>query len=88
MYTVVLGIASITSSVFDRRGYFGHACARAWSWLILATTGVDVTVHGLERLRVIDASIFPNVTSSNTNAPTIMVAEKGSDIILREASGV
>jgi 1-acyl-sn-glycerol-3-phosphate acyltransferase len=50
VYTVVLGIASITSSVFDRRGYFGHACARAWSWLILATTGVDVTVHGLERL--------------------------------------
>lgn len=45
-------------------------------------------VHGLERLRVIDASIFPNVTSGNTNAPTIMVAEKGSDIILREASGV
>ena len=50
MYTIVLGIASITSSVFDRRGYFGHACARAWSWLILATTGVDVTVHGLDRL--------------------------------------
>jgi 1-acyl-sn-glycerol-3-phosphate acyltransferase len=50
VYTVVLGIASITSSVFDRRGYFGHACARLWSWLILATTGVEVTVHGLERL--------------------------------------
>ena len=50
MYTIVLGIASITSSFFDRRGYFGHACARAWSWLILATTGVEVTVHGLERL--------------------------------------
>lgn len=50
MYTIVLGIASIASSLFDRRGYFGHACARAWSWLILATTGVDVTVHGLERL--------------------------------------
>ena len=50
VYTIVLGIVSITSSFFDRRGYFGHACARAWSWLILATTGVDVTVHGLERL--------------------------------------
>ena len=46
----MLGVASITSSFFDRRGYFGHACARAWSWLILATTGVDVTVQGLERL--------------------------------------
>jgi 1-acyl-sn-glycerol-3-phosphate acyltransferase len=50
VYTIVLGIISIASSVFDRRGYLGHACARAWSWLILATTGVDVTVHGLERL--------------------------------------
>lgn len=50
VYTIVLGIASITSSFFDRRGYFAHGCARAWSWLILATTGVDVTVRGLERL--------------------------------------
>ena len=50
MYTIVLGIASITSSFFSRRGYFAHGCARAWSWLILATTGVDVTVRGLERL--------------------------------------
>jgi 1-acyl-sn-glycerol-3-phosphate acyltransferase len=50
VYTIVLGLASITSSFFDRRGYFAHGCARAWSWLILATTGVDVTVHGLERL--------------------------------------
>jgi 1-acyl-sn-glycerol-3-phosphate acyltransferase len=50
VYTIVLGFLSITSSVFDRRGYFGHACARAWSWLILATTGVDVSVQGLDRL--------------------------------------
>jgi len=50
VYTIVLGVLSITSSLFDRRGYFGHGCARTWSWLILATTGVDVTVHGLERL--------------------------------------
>jgi 1-acyl-sn-glycerol-3-phosphate acyltransferase len=46
----VLGIASITSSLFDRRGYFAHGCARAWSWLILATTGVEVTVRGLEHV--------------------------------------
>ena len=50
VYTIVLGIASITSSFFDRRGHFAHNCARAWSWLILATTGVDVTVKGLERI--------------------------------------
>ena len=50
VYTIVLGAASITSSLFDRRGYFAHRCARAWSWLILATTGVDVRIEGLERL--------------------------------------
>ncbi len=50
VYTIVLGIASITSSVFDRRGHFAHRCARAWSWLILATTGVEVTVRGLEHV--------------------------------------
>jgi 1-acyl-sn-glycerol-3-phosphate acyltransferase len=51
VYTIVLGIASITSSFFDRRGHFAHGCARAWSWLILATTGVEVTVEGLERVQ-------------------------------------
>jgi 1-acyl-sn-glycerol-3-phosphate acyltransferase len=50
VYTVVLGALSVGSSAFDRRGYFGHWCARAWSWLILATTGVEVEVQGLERL--------------------------------------
>jgi 1-acyl-sn-glycerol-3-phosphate acyltransferase len=50
IYTIVLGAASIVSSLFDRRGYFAHACARAWSWLILKTTGVRVHVEGLERI--------------------------------------
>jgi len=50
IYTIVLGSLSIASSFFDRRGYFAHGCARAWSWLILATTGVEVTVEGLERV--------------------------------------
>ena len=50
LYTVVLGTASLFSSLVDATGDFGHRCARAWAWLILKTTGVRVRVSGLEHL--------------------------------------
>jgi choline dehydrogenase len=45
-------------------------------------------VHGLEGLRIADASVFPFVTSGNTNLPTLMVAEKAADLILGKEAAI
>jgi choline dehydrogenase len=49
----------------------------------MAVVDDELRVHGIGRLRVIDASIFPRITSGNTNAPTYVIAEKGARAILK-----
>src|SRR5947209_19557586 len=71
IYTIVLGAASLISSLFDRRGYVGHGCARAWSWLILKTTGVRVRVDGLDRVRPGTTYVFVSNHQSIYDTPVI-----------------
>jgi 1-acyl-sn-glycerol-3-phosphate acyltransferase len=58
LYTIVLGTLSIGSSVVQSSGRFAHWCARTWARLILATTGVEVEVTGLDRLDPDRAYVF------------------------------
>jgi len=71
LYTIVLGTLSLTSSLFQKTGYFAHWCARTWSRLILATTGVRVEVVGLERLEPNRTYVFVSNHQSIYDIPIL-----------------
>ena len=49
----------------------------------MAVVDASLRVHGVERLRVIDASVMPTITSANTNAPCLMIGERGAELVSR-----
>ncbi|MEX3965723.1 GMC family oxidoreductase [Paraburkholderia sp. EG286B] len=79
--------ASMLKFFREQSGSIYHLCGSCAMGPDPRTSVVDarLRVHGIEGLRVVDASIFPNITSGNTNAPTMMIAEKGADMILEDA---
>ena len=83
----VEGDAALVADIRARAGTLFHVSGTCAMGPDPATAVVDarLRVHGLERLRVIDASIFPLVTSGNTNAPSIMVGERGAEMVLQDA---
>jgi choline dehydrogenase-like flavoprotein len=52
----------------------------------MAVVDARLRLHGLERLRVIDASVMPTITSGNTNTPTVMIAHRGARFLLEDAA--
>jgi 1-acyl-sn-glycerol-3-phosphate acyltransferase len=71
IYTIVLGTLSVGSSLIGGTGRFAHGCARVWSWLILATTGVDVEVAGVERVPPSRSYVFASNHQSIYDIPIV-----------------
>jgi len=78
--------ASMLAYFRENAGSIYHLCGSCAMGSDTQSAVVDsrLRVHGIKGLRVVDASIFPNITSGNINAPTMMVAEKGAAMILED----
>jgi choline dehydrogenase len=80
-----LGPADLIADFRARASTVYHPVSTCRMGVSAADSVVDASlkVHRIERLRVVDASVFPTVTSANTNAPTVMVAQKAADLVLK-----
>jgi choline dehydrogenase len=78
----------LTQDIRDRSYSVFHPCGSCRMGPDPGAAVVDarLRVHGLRSLRIVDASIFPTVTSGNTNAPAMMVGEKGAALILADTN--
>ncbi|MGH9410012.1 MAG: lysophospholipid acyltransferase family protein [Vicinamibacterales bacterium] len=74
LYTIVLGTISLASTLLDPSGRFAHRCARAWSWLILKTSGVKVRVTGLEHLDRSRSYVFAANHQSIYDIPVVFAS--------------
>ena len=86
VYTIVLGALSLTSMLVDRRGHFAHGCARLWSWLILATTGVRVRVDGHELVAPDQSYVFVSNHQSIYDFPILITSIPAQLRIIAKAS--
>lgn len=86
VYTAVLGTISLASSLVDRRGTIAHGCARLWSWLILATTGVEVEASGRDRLVPGRTYVFVSNHQSIYDIPVIFASLPWQLRIIAKAS--
>jgi len=84
--TAVQSRAQLLEDIRQRASTVFHPVSTCRMGPDAATSVVDarLRVHGLQGLRVIDASAFPEITSGNTNAPTLMLAEKGAALVLAD----
>jgi choline dehydrogenase len=80
--------AEVLADFRRRAGSVFHACGTCAMGADPRTSVVDqrLRVRGVSGLRVVDAAVFPNISSGNTNAPTLMVAEKAADLIREDSS--
>jgi 1-acyl-sn-glycerol-3-phosphate acyltransferase len=74
LYTFVCGAASLVGSLFDATGRFQHNCARVWSRLILATSGIHVRATGLENVDTSRPHVFCSNHLSLMDTPSIFVS--------------
>jgi choline dehydrogenase len=87
--STVTSDAQILADFRARAGSVFHACGTCAMGSDARTSVLDarLRVRGAAGLRVVDAAAFPNVTSGNTNAPVLMLAEKAADLILQDNRG-